>query len=323
MTPKHPLARSILLALLIGASTAQAQSYPDKPIRIIVPFAAGGLVDGSIRTLAPKLSEVIGQPVVIDNRGGAGGIIGTAEATRANADGYTLLYGSDGTALAHHIYKNAGYDPVKDLQAITQLLSVPIAILVHPSLPVKTLQELANYSKANPGKLSASSGGQGTSTHLCLEAFKLMSGADFVHISYKGAGPALTDFLAGQTQVFAVSTSLSSPHIRAGKAIGLAVAAPRRASNLPDVPTTAEAGFAGIEYTTWTGLFAPTGTSPAVITRIRDAAVASLNEPTNVKRFGELGLDRIGTTPEEFRKFVATETTKFGQAVRSAGIKAE
>jgi tripartite-type tricarboxylate transporter receptor subunit TctC len=300
-----------------------AQSFPDKPIRVIVPFAPGGLVDGSMRALAPRMSEALGQPVVVENRAGAGGVIGMADVARSPADGYTLLFGIESTALAPHIYKNPGFDPNKDFQPITQVLSVPIAILVHPSIPATTLRELAAHSKANPGKLSAGSGGQGTATHLCLEMLKSMADADYVHIPYKGAGPALTDFIAGQTQIFAVSTTLSLPQVRAGKARALAVAAPRRASNMPDIPTTAEAGFPGLEFSTWMGLLGPANLSTAIVTRVRDAALLALKDTANAKRFGDQGLDSLGTTPEEFRRFIAAESTKFGRAAALAGIKPE
>ena len=303
--------------------TAEAQTYPDKPIRVIVPFAPGGLVDGSMRTLAPKMGEALGQPIVVENRAGAGGVIGMAEVARSAPDGYTLLFVVESVALAPHIYKNPGFDPLKDFQPITQVLSVPIAILVHPSIAAISLRELAAYSKANAGKLSAGSGGQGTATHLCLEMLKSMSNADYVHIPYKGAGPAMTDFIAGQTQIFAVSTTLSLPQVRAGKARALAVAAPRRAANMPDVPTTAEAGFAGLEFSTWMGLLGPTGLSTAVVGRIRDAALHALKDAANAKRFSDQGLDNLGTTPEEFRGFIAAESAKFGRAAALAGIKPE
>lgn len=326
---RHRLLRSVLATVAGGAvvagtlPTAAAQAWPDKPVRMVVPFAPGGLVDASMRALAPKMSEALGQPVVVENKGGAGGIIGMAEVARGTPDGYTLLFGIESTALAPHIYRNPGFDPLRDFQPVSQVLSVPIVYLVHPSVPVKSLQELATWSRANPGKLSAGSGGQGTSTHLALEVFKAMSKADYVHIPYKGAGPAFADFLAGQTQVFAVSTSFSAPHARAGKVVPIAVAAPKRASNMPDVPTTAEAGFAGIEYSTWMGIFGPAGLPEAIVTRVRDAALRALADPDNAKRFQGQGLDILGTTPEAFRQFMAAESAKFAKAVAVSGLKPE
>ena len=315
--------RMLTLGLAAVIAPAQAQTYPDKPIKLVVPYPAGTATDIFGRQLTPKLAEQLGQPVVVDNRGGAGGIIGMAEAARSPADGYTLLFGIESTALAPHIYRNPGFDPEQDFQPITQLLSVPIAILVHPSIPARTIRELAAHSRANAGRLSAGSGGQGTSTHLCLEMMKAMSDADFVHIPYKGAGPALADFIAGQTQIFAVSTSLSLPQVKAGKAVALAVAAPKRASNMPDVPTTAEAGFPGIEFSTWMGLFGPAKLPAAIVARVRETAIAAMNDPANAKRFGEQGLDRLGTTPDEFRRFMTSEIAKFGRAASLAGLKPE
>ena len=212
---------------------------------------------------------------------------------------------------------------MRDFAPITEVLSVPIAILVHGTLPVYTVKDLIAWSHAHPGTVSAGSGGVGTATHLCLEALKSVTGADYVHIPYKGAGPAFTDFLAGQTQLFAVSTSLSAPQVKAGKIRAIAVASPKRAGNLPDVPTIAEAGFGALEYSTWMGMLAPVGTPAAVIGRIRDAAVVALQDTANHRRFTEQGLEVLGTSPEEFKRFVVSETAKFGKAVAIAGIKPE
>lgn len=319
--------RAILCTALIAPALVQAQSgaerWPERPVRVVVPFAPGGLVDGSMRAMAPKMTESLGQPVVIENKGGAGGVIGMAEVARSAADGYTILFGIESTVLAPYIYRNPGFDPLRDFAPVSLVLSVPIVYLVHPSVPAKTLQEFAAWTRANAGKVSAGSGGQGTSTHLALEMFKFQANADFVHIPYKGAGPAFTDFLAGQTQVFAVSTSFSAPHARAGKVVPLAVASATRAANMPDVPTVAEAGYAGLEYSTWIGIFAPAGTPHAVITRVRDAALHALRDPDNAKRFAGQGLNTPGSTPDEFRRFMLAESAKFAKAVAVSGLKPE
>ena len=311
------------VAGLLLASTAFAQTVQSGPIHIIVPVAPAGLVDASIRTLGPKMSEALGRPVIIENRPGAGGIIGMAEVARSRPDGHTLLFYNDGIALAPFVFANPGFDTLKDFSPITQLFSVPFGLFVHPSIPVRTLQELVAYSKTNAGKLSAGSGGAATGGHLFLESFKSASGADIQHIPYKGAGPALTDFIAGQTQVFAISTTLALPQVRAGKARPLAVASAHRASNMPEVPTTAEAGYPGVEFTTWIGIFAPANMSAGLMDRIRDAALKALNDPANLKRFADQGLDVLGTTPDEFRRFVASEHAKFGKSAAAAGIKPE
>ncbi len=316
-------AACVLIATLVGGGPACAQSFPDRAIRVVVPFPPGGLIDASMRALAPKMSEVLGQPLVIDNKGGAGGTIGIADVARSPADGYNLIFANESVTLAPFIYRTPGFDPVRDFAPITEVLSVPIAILVHGTLPVYTVKDLIAWSHAHPGTVSAGSGGVGTATHLCLEALKSVTGADYVHIPYKGAGPAFTDFLAGQTQLFAVSTSLSAPQVKAGKIRAIAVASPKRAGNLPDVPTIAEAGFGALEYSTWMGMLAPVGTPAAVIGRIRDAAVVALQDTANHRRFTEQGLEVLGTSPEEFKRFVVSETAKFGKAVAIAGIKPE
>ncbi len=309
-------------ALMPGGETV-AQTWPDRAIRVVVPFPPGGLIDASMRALAPKMSEALGQTLVIDNKGGAGGIIGMADVARSAPDGNTLLFAIESMTLAPFIYRSPGFDPLRDFQPITEVLAVPIAILVHPSLPVNNLRELTAWSRANPGRVSAGSGGVGTATHLALEALKASTQADFIHIPYKGAGPAFTDFLAGQTQLFAVSTSLSAPHVKSGKVRAIALASARRASNMADVPTIAEQGFGAIDYSTWMGFLAPAGTPAAIVNKVREAALRSLGDSTNKARFTDQGLEILGTTPEEFRRFIAAESAKFGKAVALAGIQPE
>jgi tripartite-type tricarboxylate transporter receptor subunit TctC len=323
----RPLSRLLaVLAALPGlvlspALHAQSGAFPEKPVRIVVPFAPGGLVDASMRQLAPKMGEALGQPLIIDNKGGAGGVIGMTEVAHSAPDGYTLLFTIESLVLSPLIYRKPGFDPIRDFQPISEVLSVPIAILVPAALPVHSLKELAAYSHAHPASLSAGSGGTGTATHLCLEAIKAQTGADFVHIPYKGAGPAFSDFLAGQTQLFAVSTAFSLPHVRSGKVRAIAVASDHRAANMPDVPTTAEAGYPGIEFSTWMGLIAPAGTPSAVVERIREAALRSLRDPDNRRRFAEQGTETVGSDPAEFARYIATESAKFARAVALAGIK--
>jgi tripartite-type tricarboxylate transporter receptor subunit TctC len=330
--PARPLRRRSLAGLtaatLLGAMTVAAPvssqtAWPERAIRVVVPFPPGGLVDASMRSLAPKMSEALGQTLVIDNKGGAGGSIGMAEVARSAPDGYTLLFAIESMTLAPYLYRSPGFDPLQDLQPISQVLSVPIAILVHPSLPVTNLRELAAWSRANPGRVSAGSGGVGTATHLCLEALKAATQSDYVHIPYKGAGPAFTDFLAGQTQLFAVSTSFSAPHVKTGKVRAIAMASNARTSNLPDVPTIAEQGFGSIEYSTWMGLLGPAGLPAPIVTRVRDAALRALADPGNRARFAEQGLEIHGTTPDAFRRFIASESAKYGKVVALAGIKPE
>jgi tripartite-type tricarboxylate transporter receptor subunit TctC len=308
------------LVLAAGAGLAQTRT---QPIRVIVPATPGGLLDGSVRRLAPRMSELLGQPVIVENRAGAGGIIGMAEVARSAPDGQTLLYYNDAVALIPFVFKSPGFDTLKDFTPITQTLSAPFGLFVHPSVPAGTLRELVAYSKANPGKLNGSSGGAGTASHLFFEAFRLASGADMQHIPYKSAGPAVTDFLGGQIQLFAISTTLMVPHVNAGKAKALAVATGRRVAQLPGVPTFAEAGYPGMEYTTWLGFFGPGNMAPATTQRIYEAASKALNEPATHKGFTDQGMDVLGSTPAEFRNFVASENAKFGKAAAAAGIQPE
>ena len=310
----------LCLGLALAAQGGLAQT---KPIRVIVPATPGGLLDGSVRRLAPRMSEVLGQPVVVENRAGAGGIIGMAEVARSLPDGQTLLYFNDAVALIPFVFKNPGFDTLKDFSPITQTVSAPFGLFVHPSVPANTLRELVAFSKAKSGKLNGSSGGAGTASHLFFEAFKSASGTDMQHIPYKSASQVLTDFIAGQIQVFAISTTLAGPQVRAGKAKALAVATGRRVALLPDVPTFAEAGYPGMEYTTWLGFFGPGNMAGATTQRIYEAASKALNDPANLKAFTDQGLDVLGSTPADFRRFVASENAKFGKAAAAAGITPE
>ena len=314
---------ALIAAVTLPAWPALAQTFPDRPLRIIVPVSPGGLVDASVRALAPKMGEVLGQPVVVDNRAGAGGIIGMAEVARSAPDGYTLLYYNDAVSALPLVFAKPGFDTLKDFTAITQLFSSPFMLLVHPSVPVNTMQELVAYSRKNAGKVSASIAAPGSAGHIMLETFKSLSGADIQGIPYKGAGPAMVDFIAGQTQVFAISSTLALGQVRAGKARALAVAAPVRSAGLPDLPTTSEAGFPGVEFSTWLGLFGPAKLAAPVVQKIRDAALKAQNDPANRKRLTDQGVDLTGTTPEEFSRFVAAETAKFAKIAATAGIKPE
>jgi len=305
-------------ALAAGGGLAQT-----KPIRVIVPATPGGLLDGSVRRLAPGMSEILGQPVVVENRAGAGGIIGMAEVARSAADGQTLLYYNDAVALIPYVFKNPGFDTLKDFSPITQTLSAAFGLFAHPSVPANTLRELVAYSKANPGKLNGSSGGAGTASHLFFEAFKLASGTNMQHIPYKSAGQVVTDFIAGQIQLFAISTTLMAPHVSSGKAKALAVATARRVALLPAVQTFAEAGYPGLEYTTWLGFFGPANMAAPLTQRIYEAAAKALNEPASHKAFSDQGLDVLGTTPADFRVFLVSENAKFGKAAAAAGIVPE
>ena len=314
------LKATLCFAITVSASASFAQP---RPIRVIVAAAPGGLLDGSVRRLAPKMGELLGQPVVVENRAGAGGIIGMGEVAKSAPDGQTLLYYNEAVALIPYVFKNPGFDPLRDFTPITQTLSASFGLFAHPSLPVNSLKELVTYSKANPGKVNGSSGGAGTASHLFFEAFKLASGADMQHIPYKSAGPVVTDFLGGQIQLFAISTTLMAPHVASGKAKALAVATPRRVAQMPNAQTFAESGFPNLDYSTWLGFFGPANLPPATTQRLYDAATKALNDPAMHKGFTDQGLDVLGSTPAEFRSFFAAEHAKFGKVAAAAGIQPE
>jgi tripartite-type tricarboxylate transporter receptor subunit TctC len=310
----------VTLAVAAGAAMAQART---QPIRVIIPATPGGLLDGSVRRLAPRMGELLGQPVIVENRAGANGLIGMAEVARSAPDGQTLMYYNESVALIPHVVKNPGLDSLRDFTPITQTLSATFGLFVHPSVPAGTLKEFVAYTKANPGKVNGSSGGAQTASGLFFEAFKQASGADMQHIPYKSAGQVVTDFLAGQLQVFAISTTLMAPHVRSGKVKALAVAKAQRVAQLPDVPTFAEAGYPMAEYSTWLGFFGPAKLPAATTQRLYEAATKALNEPATHKGFVDQGLDVYGTTPAEFAKLVLAENAKFGKAAAAANIQPE
>ena len=313
----------VFAAALAVPAPARAQAYPSKPIRVVLPFAPGGVVDASMRGMAPKMSNTLGQPIVVDNRAGAGGTIGMAEVARAAPDGYTLLFTLESLVLAPRLFKQAGYDPERDFAPVSYLFTVPTTIIVSPSVGVSTLAELIALAKREPGKLSSGSGGAGTISHLLLEMIKQSAGVDIVHVPYKGMAPALTDFLAGQIQMLPVSTTAASPQVKAGKAKVLTVASPRRSTMMPEVPTTAELGFPGMEALLWMGLLAPAGTSPAIVSTLNAAALKSINDPVNARRYADRGIELVGSTPDEFRKFISSEYVRLGKIIAAAKIVAE
>jgi tripartite-type tricarboxylate transporter receptor subunit TctC len=269
------------------------------------------------------MGQALGQPVVVENKAGADGIAGVAEVTHSEPDGYTLLFGVETMVLSPYLYRNPGFDPVRDLQPVSEVLSVPVALFVQPDMLVNSLKELAAYSRVKPGMLTAGSAEVGTAASLCLEMFLWLSGADLTHKTYPSADAAISDFVGGKTQVIALSTAAARPYVRSGQMKPLAVAAPQRSWMLPDVPTTAEAGYAALEFSTWMGLLGPAGLSSDVVDRVREAAVQALNDPANAKLFAEQGLDILGTTPADFGRFISSETAKFGKAVSMAGIRPE
>lgn len=315
------MSRLVLLAALALATTATAQTYPTKPVRIIVPFAPGGSVDLIARMLAQRLSERLGGSFVVDNRAGGGSNIGAEAAARAAPDGYTLFMASTAQAVNATLYPKPGYDLMKDFAPVSLVAVNPSVVLVHPSLPVKTVKELVALAKGKPGALSYASSGSGSSSHLAAELFKISTGTDLVHVPYKGAGPALTALLGGQVELLITITAGASQYIKAGKLRALAVTSDRRTPGLPDVPTMKEAGVPGYEVYVWTGLLAPAATPPQILAVLNKEAMASVNDLA--KRLSELEAVPSPTTPQQFTAFMRNDIAKWAPVVKKSGAKVE
>jgi tripartite-type tricarboxylate transporter receptor subunit TctC len=304
-----------------AALAAHAQTYPSKPVRIIVPFAAGGVADLLPRVVGQKLSEKWGQPVVVENKVGASGNIGMAEVARAAPDAYTLGLAPTGNLTVNQFLFKLPFDAAKDLAPITVLATSPNVLVVHPSVPAKNFRELVAYAKANPGTLNFASPGEGSGAHLAGELLNLDAGIRMTHVPYKGLAPAVNDLLGGQVQLMFAGISTVLQHVKSGKLVAIAIASPKRSAQLPDVPTVAESGLPGFDVTSWYGLVARAGTPAEVIEKIyRDSVEALGNEEVRAKLSG-LGLEPLGNSPAEFERMIADESRKWGDIVRRAGIK--
>jgi tripartite-type tricarboxylate transporter receptor subunit TctC len=315
-------AMTLVLLLFAGMAAAQG-SYPQKPIRLIVGYTPGGATDIVARILAAKLQEALGQPVIVENKPGAGSNIGSEYVAKSAPDGYTLLIGSIANASNMVAYKNLGYDTLRDLIPVSQLMSAPSVLAVHPSFPAKNLQELIALAKREPGKYAFASSGSGGSPHLAGELLKLRAGIDLIHVPYKGAAPALSDLLGGQVHM-AFQTALSAvPHLQSGQLRGIAVAANKRLAQLPTVPTMAEAGLAGVEVSSWNGLFAPAKTPPEIIARLHAETVKALAAPDVREKLLAQGAEPVGSSPEEFRAYIGAEIEKWGKVVRASGLRVD
>jgi tripartite-type tricarboxylate transporter receptor subunit TctC len=307
-----------------ATSTALAQgAYPNKPIRLIVPFAPGGSNDIMARIIGQKIGENVGQTVIIDNRGGASGIIGTDIAAKAAPDGYTLLMMSLTLAVNPSLFKKLPYDTDKDLLPVSLVASAPLILVVHPSLPVKTLKDFIAHAKANPGKLNFGSGGPGTTPHLAGEMLKSMAGLQMTHVPYKGGGPALADLMGGQLQLMLENIPSTLPHVKSGKLRVLALSGLKRSPLVPEVPTLDEAGLRGYEIVGWNGLFLPASTPNAIVARLHTETVKALALPDIKDRLSGMGAEGVGNTPAQFGAFVKTEIKKWAQVVRDAGLRVE
>ena len=317
------------ITLLFGclfASTAfvHAQDYPSRPLRLIVPTAPGGGTDFTGRLVAAKLSESLGQQVVVENRGGGGGSVGADNAAKSTPDGYTLLLGSIAThAVNPALYKKLPYDHLKDFAPVSLIGTVPNAMVVHPSVPVKSMQEFIAYAKANPGKINYGSSGVGSPPHLSMELLRSMTGINLVHVPYKGAGPALADLLGGQMQAMCTSLAGLINFIKSGRVRALGVTTAKRNPQLPDVPTIVESGIPGYEVTIWYAVFAPVATPKAIVQKLNTEMVKALNSPEMKERMALQGMDPAPSTPAELTAFVKIETAKWAKAAKDSGATAE
>jgi tripartite-type tricarboxylate transporter receptor subunit TctC len=318
-------ALAALCAAAFAASPAVAQgTYPNKPVRLVVPFPAGGTTDILARAAAQKLSEAWGQQVIVDNRPGAGGNIGADIVAKAAPDGYTLLMGTVGThAINPSLYAKMPYDHVKDFAPVILVAGVPNVLVVNPDLPIKTVAELIAYAKANPGKLNFASSGSGTSIHLSGELFKVMAGVQMTHVPYKGSAPALTDLMGGQVQLMFDNLPSSLPQIKGGKLRAVAVTSTTRAAALPDVPTVAESGLPGFEASSWFGILAPAGTSKEIIAKINADVQKWLASPEAKEKLLGQGANAAGGSPEDFAKHIQAETAKWAKVVKESGAKVD
>jgi tripartite-type tricarboxylate transporter receptor subunit TctC len=321
------------IALLLGAFVsglplsaslaAEREGYPERAVRLVVPFTAGGGTDILARLVALKLSDEWGRNVVVDNRPGGGSVIGSELVARSNPDGYTLLLTANPHTSNPALLSRLPYDTLRDFTAVTMLASAPLVLVVHPSLPVRSVPELIAYAKARPHQLSYASSGNGGPQHLAGELFRYMAGIDIVHVPYKGTAPAVSDLLGGQVQLSFSALLAILPHVKAGKLRALATTGAKRAESVPDLPTVAESGLPGFEVTTWYGVLGPAGIPRNLVTRIRDDMVRALATPEVKERLSRDGLQAIGSRPDEFARFIRQEIAKVTKLVRTAGIKVD
>src|SRR5213594_4254793 len=312
------------LAVLTPHAAAAADSYPAKAIRFVVAFPPGGGTDIIARSIAQRLTVRLAQQVVVDNRPGAGGNIGTDIVAKSAPDGYTLLMGSAGPlAINASLFGKMPFDPIKDLAPVTLAASTPNLLVVHPSLRVASVKELIALAKARPGEIDFASSGHGTPAHLAGELFNSMAGVKMVHVPYKGAAPALADLLGGQVQLMFSTMPPALPHVKDGKLRALAVTSAKRSPAAPELPTVDEIALPGFEANTWHGVVVPAGTPPAVVARLNREIVAILHLPDVVERLSGQGAEALGSTPEEFAAYIKSETLKWAKVVRDSGAKAE
>ena len=317
----RPVVAFVLLLSLAALATAQ-ESYPSRPIRMVVPFPAGGAVDIMARDLGQRLGQALGQPVVVDNRGGANGAIGSEAVARASPDGYTLLMGSAGThAINPGLHTRLSYDPVKEFIPVALVGNITNILVVNPAVPATSVAELIALAKAKPGALTYASSGNGSSQHLSTELLKSLTGTDMTHVQYKGAGPALVDVISGQVSLTITAMSATLPYVQSGQLRALAVTTAQRSPTLPDVPTVSEAGVRGYESNNWVGVFAPVGTPPAIVARLNAEITRVQSTPEMKARLMGQGAEFTAMTPEQFGAFHRAEVAKWGKVIKDSGAR--
>ena len=314
----------LLLLMVLGASAAFAQPYPSRTVRLVVGFPIGGPADVVARLVAQQLTERLGQPVVVDNRVGATGTIAAEFAAKAAPDGYTLFMATQPTnAVAPHMYARVGYDPVKDFAAVVRVAHNPLLVAVHPSMPVKSIDDLIALAKARPGLVNFASGGVGSSPHMTLELFKRTVKVDIVPVHYKGETPAIIETMGGHVQMLAASLSVLLPYVRSGKLRGIAVTTLKRSTLAPEFPTISESGLRGFDTNSWSGVAAPAATPREIIQRLNTEIVQWLAEPAVRERFVKLGFETVADTPEQFAAFLRDENARWGKIVRELNLRIE
>ena len=307
-----------------ATSTGSGQAWPSKPIRFIAPNLPGGPTDILARLIGQKLAESLGQPVIIENRAGAAGNIGTEAAAKSAPDGYTLVTGNNATFGANvSLYQRLGFDPVKDFAPVVFVATQPNILVVHPSLPVNSVKELVVFARARPGQLNYSGSGMGANAHLAAELFKSMTGTSIVHVPYKSAAPALTDLIAGQTQLMFATALSVVPHIKANRVRALGVTTAKRSRSMPELPTIAESGVPGFEASTWHGVLVPAGTPAAIIDRLNGEINRMLQQAEVRDRLGVLGAEIVGGTPKDFADHIQREIPKWAKVIKTAGVRLE
>jgi tripartite-type tricarboxylate transporter receptor subunit TctC len=305
----------------LRSALAQSEAYPNKPVHLIVPFPPGGSVDVVARMVAPRLGERLGQPVIVENRSGASGNIGTEAVARAKPDGYTLLINTLPFVANVHLYPKVPYHPINDFEPIALVSSSPSLVVVNPSVPAKSISELLQLARSKPGVLNYSAAGAGTNPHIAGELFNLMGNVDIVAIQYKGGGPALVAALGGEVGITYPNISEGLPNVKSGKLRALAVTSVTRSAVLPDVPTVAESGLPGYEFVTWHGILAPKGTPQAIVVVLNEKLKQTLSTPEQAKLFQEMGLNIIASTPAEFAAHLKSELDKWGRVIRERNIR--